>query len=78
MGNSKGWVKNKVDFKVPRYTITLFLFVELLNHIVIVPDEIHESYPGKSICCKSPKFWARSSEQTVQTYICLLLRNQSD
>ena len=53
----------KSNFKVARYTSTLYLFVE--TNRVIVPDEIHESYPGKNIYRKDPKFSDRSSGQTV-------------
>ena len=40
---------------------------------VIVPDEIHENYPGKNIYRINPKFSDRSYGQTVQTDISLLL-----
>ena len=61
--------------KVSRYISTLYLFVETK---VIVPDELHENYPGKNIYRKDSKFSDRSSEQRVQTEISLLPRNRSD
>ena len=50
----------------------------LKQNRVIAPDEIHESHPGKNIYHKDSKLLYRSSGQTVQTEISLLLRNQSD
>ena len=44
----------------------------------IVPDGIQESYPGKNIYRKDPKFLHRSSGQTVQTEISLTHRHPSD
>ena len=61
--------------KVPRYS---FIFVETNYNSVIVPAEIHESYPGKNIYREDSKFSDRSSGQTVLTEISLLLRNRSD
>ena len=54
------------------------VFSLLKQNSVIAPDEIHESYPGKYIYHKDPKFLDRSSGQTAQTEISLLLKNQSD
>ena len=62
-----------------RYLDTPVLCIYLLKqNRVTVPDEIHESYPGKNIYRKEPKFLNRSSGQTVQIEISLLLRNPSD
>ena len=48
--------------KVPRCII---IYISSIDR-VIVPDEIHESYPGKNIYRKDPKFSDRSTGQTVQ------------
>ena len=64
--------------KVPRNTRILFFFYLLKQNRVIVPEEIHASYPGKNSYRKGPKFSDRSSGQTVQIVISLLLRNRSD
>ena len=61
--------------KVPRYTITLFYVLK--QNGIIVPGEIHKSYPGRNIYRKDLKFLDRSSEQIVQIEISLLLRNRS-
>ena len=39
----------------------------LKQNRAIVPDKIHENYPGKNIYRKDPKFSDRSSGHTVQT-----------
>ena len=62
-----------------RYLDTPVLSIYLLNQKrVIVPDEIHESYSSKNIDRKDPKVLDRSTGQTVQTEISLLLLNPSD
>ena len=54
------------------------MFYLLIQNKVIVPDEKHKSYPGKNIFRKDPMFADRSSGQTVQTEIILLIENVSD
>ena len=62
-----------------RYFDTPVLCIYLLKqNRVTVPDEIHESYPGKNIYRKESKFLDRSSGQTVPIQISLLLGNPSD
>ena len=57
-----------LPLKVFQYIIAL-LFYLLKQNRIIVHDEIHESYPGKSIYPKDPKFMDRSNGQTMQTEI---------
>ena len=66
-----------MSLTVPRYTIILFSYL-LKHNRVIAHDEIHESYSGKNILCKDPKLSDRSTEQTVQTDVSLLLKKGSD
>ena len=64
--------------KVSQYTIALFFFYLLKQNRIIVHDEIHESYPGKSIYHKDPKFLDRSNGQTMQTDVSIgLIRDNS-
>ena len=57
-----------LPLKVSQYIIALFFYLLKQNRI-IVHDEIHESYTGKSIYRKDPKFLDRSNGQTMQTEI---------
>ena len=54
------------------------VFYLLIQNKVIVPGEKQKSYPGKNIFRKDPMFADRSSRQTVQTEIILLIENVSD
>ena len=45
-----------LPLKVSHYIIALFFYLLKQNRI-IVHDEIHESYPGKSIYHKDLSFW---------------------
>lgn len=55
-----------------RYPDTPELFYSLNQNRVIVPGEVHESYPGKNINRKDPNFSDRSSGQALQTEIGLI------
>ena len=56
----------KVHISIHHSSVFFYL---LKQNRIIVHDEIHESYPGKSIYRKAPKCLDRSNGQTMQIEI---------